>query len=188
MVPGEHFVLRNLHFYKKAREADAKAGQEHLSQRDERRQEGTLQRAPGKKRRMPSSATHPLAEKKKKITFVKVTKALTSAPSSPSTSSFSAVGSSGYASEGFSNFLRPDLSNSGTTPSEPELEPIASGATNESKKIVVDMSADLRAGFKERHRKRLYEAIDMVLSPTKKACPKMAWEGTEREAPTTPAP
>lgn len=186
-MPGEHFVLRDLHFYKEAREADAKARQEHLSQREERRQEGTLRRAPGKKHLMPSSATRPLAEKKKKITFVKVTKALTSVPSSPSTSS-SASGSSGYASEGFYSFLRPDLSNSGTTPSEPEPEPIASGATNESKKIVVDMSVDLRVGFKERHRKRLYEAIDMVLSHAKKACPKMAWEGTEREAPTTPAP
>lgn len=162
-MPGEHFVLRDLHFYKEAREADAKARQEHLSQREERRQEGTLRRAPGKKHLMPSSTTRPLAEKKKKITFVKVTKALTSVPSSPSTSS-SASGSSGYASEGFYSFLRPDLSNSGTTPSEPEPEPIASGATNESKKIVVDMSVDLRVGFKERHRKRLYEAIDMVLS------------------------
>ncbi|KAL6312552.1 hypothetical protein AAG906_029548 [Vitis piasezkii] len=42
------------------------------------------------------------------------------------------------------------------------------------------MSADLRANFKERHRKRLHEAIDMVLPPAKKACPK----GLERVGPT----
>lgn len=50
------------------------------------------------------------------------------------------------------------------------------------------MSANLRAGFKERHHKHLYEAIDMVPPPTKKACPKKAREETEREAPTTPVP
>lgn len=50
------------------------------------------------------------------------------------------------------------------------------------------MSTDLRAGFKESHHKHLYEAIDMVPPPTKKACPEKAREEIEREAPTTPVP
>lgn len=51
MVSGEHFVLKDLSFYEKARETDIKARQERLSHREERRHEGTLQRAPSEKRR-----------------------------------------------------------------------------------------------------------------------------------------
>lgn len=34
------------------------------------------------------------------------------------------------------------------------------------------MVTDLRAGFKERHRKRLHEAIEVNASPTKRTCPE----------------
>ena len=37
VVPGEHFVLKDLPFYEKAREADAKACQELLDQWEEKR-------------------------------------------------------------------------------------------------------------------------------------------------------
>lgn len=50
------------------------------------------------------------------------------------------------------------------------------------------MSNDLRANFKERHYKCLYEAIDMVPLPTKKACPKKARKETGNKAPSTPMP
>ena len=41
---------------------------------------------------------------------------------------------------------------------------------------------ELRAGFKERHHKRLYEAIDMVPPPTKKVCPERVQEEPTRRA------
>ena len=42
---------------------------------------------------------------------------------------------------------------------------------------------DLRAEFKEKHRKRLHEAIDMVPPPAKKACSERAQEEPAREVP-----
>ncbi|KAL6335871.1 hypothetical protein AAG906_003496 [Vitis piasezkii] len=45
VVPGEHFILKNLPFYEEECEANAKARQEHLDQREEKRQEGKLRRA-----------------------------------------------------------------------------------------------------------------------------------------------
>lgn len=85
VVPGEHFVLKDLPFYEEAREADAKARQEHLDQREEKKQDGKLRRASGEKGWASSSAACHLAKKKKK-TSVKTTKASTSVPASPSTS------------------------------------------------------------------------------------------------------
>lgn len=86
-MPDEHFVLRDLPFYEEAHKADAKARQERLEQRENKRQEGTLQRAPGKKGHMQSVTTHLPIEKKKNMVLVKVTKASTLAPTFPSTSS-----------------------------------------------------------------------------------------------------
>lgn len=94
MVPEEHFVLRDLPFYEEAREADTKARQERLEQRENRRQDGTLWRAPGEKGHMQSATAHLPTEKKKKMALVKVTKAPTPAPTSPSTSSPFALDSS----------------------------------------------------------------------------------------------
>lgn len=64
VVAGEHFVLKDLQFYTEAREADAQARQALLNQREERRQEGTLRRAPGDKRPAPFPPTCALAGKK----------------------------------------------------------------------------------------------------------------------------
>ncbi|KAL6319982.1 hypothetical protein AAG906_037059 [Vitis piasezkii] len=66
VVPGEHFVLKDLPFYERARKADAKARQERLDQRDERRQEGTLRKAPCEKGCYSPPAAHPPARKEKK--------------------------------------------------------------------------------------------------------------------------
>ena len=65
--------------------------------------------------------------------------------------------------------MRLDPSDSGTHPSEPELESIALRVINEPKEEE-DMLNDLRGGFKERHHKRLHEAIDMTPFPAKKTC------------------
>lgn len=63
VVPGEHHVLKDLPFYEEAHEADAKARQERLEQRDEKMQEGTLRKAPGEKDQPSSSIAYPLAKK-----------------------------------------------------------------------------------------------------------------------------
>lgn len=67
MVAGEHFVLKDLPFYTEAHEADAQARQALLNQREERRQEGTLRRAPGDKRPAPFPPARAPAGKKKKV-------------------------------------------------------------------------------------------------------------------------
>ncbi|RVW63611.1 hypothetical protein CK203_057393 [Vitis vinifera] len=68
VVPGEHFVLKDLPFYKRAREADTKACQERLDQREKKRQERTLRKALGEKRRHSSPTARPPATKEKKKT------------------------------------------------------------------------------------------------------------------------
>ena len=50
VVSGEHFVLKDLPFYERASEANAKARQECLDQREEKRQEGTLRKTPVRER------------------------------------------------------------------------------------------------------------------------------------------
>ena len=71
VVPGEHFVLKDLPFYERAREADVKARHKRLDQREEKMQKGTLMKAlgekgPGEKERGSFPAVRPLATKKKK--------------------------------------------------------------------------------------------------------------------------
>ena len=74
-MPGEHFVLKDLPFYKRAREADTKARQERLDQREEKRQEEMLRKAPGEKgpgekgRDSSPMVRPPAAKKKKKKTI-----------------------------------------------------------------------------------------------------------------------
>lgn len=64
VVPEKHFVLKNLPFYEEAHEADARARQECLDQREEKRQKGTLRKAPGKRGQPSSPSVRPPAEKK----------------------------------------------------------------------------------------------------------------------------
>ncbi|RVX18547.1 hypothetical protein CK203_006551 [Vitis vinifera] len=80
-----------------------------------------------------------------------------------------------------SSSLRLDPRDPRTHPSKPEPESIALEVINESKEEE-DMN-DLRAEFKEKHRKRLHEAIDMVPPPAKKACSERAQEEPAREVP-----
>ena len=129
-------------------------------------------------------------KKKKKRPNVKVTKASTLVPESPSTSTLSSsnsADSSIQASKGDSDSLRLDLSDPGTCHSEPESVPIALRVIDEPE-AEEDMSTDLRVGFKERHRKRLHEAIHMVPPPTKRACPEGAREEPRRQVLPMPMP
>lgn len=94
-------------------------------------------------------------------------------PSSSSTASASSQSASfAQASEGDSNPPRLDTINSGIGPSQLEPESIALGVVNEPEEEE-DMN-DLRPGFMERHRKRLYEMIDIVSFPAKRPCPEKA--------------
>lgn len=67
VVSGEHFILQDLSFYTEARDVDAQARQERLSQREVKRQEGTLRRAPGEKRLASLPPTRPSVEKKNMV-------------------------------------------------------------------------------------------------------------------------
>lgn len=188
VVPREHFVLRDLPFYEEAREADEKACQKRLGRQEERRQEGTLWRAPGEKGRVPLSVPCPSAEKKRKRNLVKVIKAPTLAPISPSTTTSSTLDSSAHAFEGTSSSSRLDPGDPGPRPSNPNLEPLALVVIDKPGVEKVDMSPDLRVSFEERHRKRLYETIDIVPPSAKRACPERAREETERKVPLVPLP
>ena len=170
VVPGEHYILKDLPFYEEAREADARACQECLDQMEEKRQDEKLRRAPGEKDWVSSSAACSSAKKKK--SSAKVVKVLTSVPTSPSSSTLSSstsMDSSIPDSKGGSGL--PDFERSDSGPRHSEPEPIALSVINE---LEVDegMMTDLRAGFKERHRKRLHEAIKVNASLTKRTCPE----------------
>ena len=67
----EHFVLKDLPFYKEVRKADAQARRARLDDWEGRRKERTLQRAPDKKRSSPSLPTGAPAKKKKKMVLNK---------------------------------------------------------------------------------------------------------------------
>ncbi|RVX03741.1 hypothetical protein CK203_023103 [Vitis vinifera] len=67
VVPGEHFVLKDLPFYTEVQKADAQARKALLNEREERRQKGTLRRAPGGKRSAPLPPADALVGKKKKV-------------------------------------------------------------------------------------------------------------------------
>lgn len=189
VVPGEHFVLKDLLFYEKVRQAGAKARQERLDQRKEKRQEGRLRKTLGEKGRA-SSSTACLPTKKNKKPSVKTTNALTPVPASPFASTLLASNSADSSVQAFKgNFDILDFkrSGSGACPSKSEPKPIAFKVINEPEEKE-DMSTDLRAGFKERHHKRLHKAIDVVPPLAKRARPERVQEEPEREVPLMPVP
>ncbi|XP_034708908.1 uncharacterized protein LOC117931950 [Vitis riparia] len=67
VVVGEHFVLKDLPFYAEVRKANARARKALLNEWEERRQEGTLRKAPGDKRSAPFPPAGAPVGKKKKI-------------------------------------------------------------------------------------------------------------------------
>ncbi|KAL6347490.1 hypothetical protein AAG906_026012 [Vitis piasezkii] len=67
VVPGQHYILKDLPFYKEVQKADAQKRRALLDDREGRRKEGTLRKAPGKKRPAPSPPAGAPAKKKKKV-------------------------------------------------------------------------------------------------------------------------
>ena len=67
VVPGEHYILKDLPFYKEVQETDAQKRRARLNDREGRRKEGTLRKAPGKKRSASSAPAGAPAKKKRKV-------------------------------------------------------------------------------------------------------------------------
>ena len=67
VVAGEHFVLQDLPFYTSVQEVDARTRKARLIDREDKRKEGLLRKAPGGKRSAPSPAGAP-TKKKGKVT------------------------------------------------------------------------------------------------------------------------
>lgn len=164
VVPGEHYALKDLPFYKEAREADAKARQERLEQREEKRQEGTLRKALGKRGQPSSSSVCPPAKKKKKPSarVVEVPDSIPAQPSASAPTPFIHMSPDNSAPDlgGESIFPEFDLGppRSEANPSTSESDPVTVGAINEPE--VEDMTSDLTTGFRRRMHKRLHEPIN----------------------------
>ena len=67
LVPGEHYMLKYLPFYKITCLTDSEAHQAYLEKREEERQEGMLRQGPTSSRPTSSSTTRPLTKKKKAL-------------------------------------------------------------------------------------------------------------------------
>ena len=66
VVPGEHYILKDLPFYKEVQQADAQKRRARLDDREGRRKKGTLWKAPSKKRSSSFPPVGAPAKKKKK--------------------------------------------------------------------------------------------------------------------------
>ena len=66
VVPGEHYILKDLPFYKEVQQVDAEKRRALLDDRERRKNEGTLRKAPGQKRSASSPPAGAPAKKKKK--------------------------------------------------------------------------------------------------------------------------
>lgn len=100
----------------------------------------------------------------------KKSSAKTIIPASPSAStpfSSTLVDSSVLNSEG--SLSLPDFERSDLGPRHSEPEPIVLSVINESE-VEEGMEINLRVDFKERHHKRLHEAIEVDASPAKRTC------------------
>lgn len=163
-------MLKDLPFYEKAREANAKAHQDYLEQRENKRQEGKLRQAPSRNRTTITSTARLPTKKKSSTKTTKKTPVLVLA--SPSTS-ISFVPASATRtipdSEADLDLLRvkPDI----------EFKPVVPHIIHEPEENK-DMATNLKTGFRERQRKRLSESI-VVTTPL----PKKPWTEAPFEAP-----
>ena len=67
VVSGEHYVLKDLPFYKEVKKADAEKRRALLDNRERRKKEGTLRKAPGKKRSAASLPGKAPAKRRKLV-------------------------------------------------------------------------------------------------------------------------
>lgn len=166
VVPREHHVLKDLPFYEEAHEADAKAHQVHLNQREEKRQKGKLRKARGEKGPVSSSTNRHPAKKKKPS--AKAFKVLTMVPDSPSVSTSSASTSTDSFVPDSGGDLDPlRFERSDLNPRSFESELMIPEIIHEPE-VEEDMVTDLRAGFRERQRKWLFEPIEVVAPPARR--------------------
>ena len=182
-------MLKDLSFYERAREVDGKARQEHLDQREEKRQEGTLRKAPGEKGRSSSPVVRPPAtkekkkkkKKKKKKTKKTIVQALQVVSPTPDLSSsscrFEPSLSYNPASEPEETSGSPQLEpfRPGPSSSQPQSDFFGLRVTHELEEVR-DMN-NLRVELLQRHRKRLYDLIDLEPPSAKKTCAKRGGEG-----------
>lgn len=130
-------------------------------------------------------ACPPAKKKKSSAKSVKVSNSVPTSPSASTSSSSISADSSVPDSEGDSGLSNFEQSDSGDRHSEPE--PIALDIINKPE-VEEDMATDLRADFKERHLKRLHEAIEVVTCPTKRTCPKEVQGEPMKDAFPMPMP
>ena len=193
VVLREHFVFKDFPFYERAHDVDTKARQERLDQQEEKRQEGTLRKAPGKKGpsekgRSFSPVVRPPATKKKKKTIgaLKIVSPPPNLSSSSLDSASSRPDSPAQVPDDTSSSPQLDTFHPGTSSSQPEPEFIGLRVPNEPEEER-DMN-DLRTGFLEKHRKRLNKAIDIVPPPAKRVCPERTEEDSATKAPLSTIP
>ncbi|KAL6334346.1 hypothetical protein AAG906_014747 [Vitis piasezkii] len=67
VVPGEHLTWKELSIYQEAKEADAEKRRKLLEDRDKRKDEGTIRKAPGQKRGADSAPEEVPAKKRKLV-------------------------------------------------------------------------------------------------------------------------
>lgn len=175
LVPNEHHVLNDLPLYEVVCVADAKARQDWLEQRKKKHHDRTLRQAPSASR--PTSNSTP---KKKKPSTQPAQKALTPLSASPSPLSTSPSHSLSFSSASLSSFAAStesdsaiDLSFTRTEP-EMEVEPVVPPIIYEEEGNE-NMAANLRVGFKERQRKRLFESITIISPHAKKPYMKILY-------------
>lgn len=197
VVLGEHHVLKNLLFYEKAHEADeeaheanAKARQECLDHKDEKRQEGKLKKAPGEKgQRSFSTARPPTKKKKPSMKTVKVLALVLASPFDFTPSIPSSPKS--FVPDSGDNLdpLRYDLDplRSDLNPRSSESEPVMPYIFYKSD-AEEEMVVDLRADFKDRQRKWLFKPIEVVAPPAKRSCLEEVHEDPVMDPPPTPVP
>lgn len=181
-MSDEHHVLKDLHFYEVIRAIDAKALQDRLDQREKKCQEGTLKQAPGGSRLVASSNARPSAKEKKKKLDAQATRrvpAPTPTSLSASTSISSSAVGTGQDSTIDSSFVRAEPKR--------EVEPIVPRIIYEPKGEE-DIVANLRSGFKERQRKRLFESIAVSPSTVKGSCMEEPRVAPISDTPLAPMP
>lgn len=195
VVAGEHYVPKDLPFFEEAHEADVRARQERLDQREERRQEGTLRKAPSKRGQSSSSSVRPLIEKKKKKikSTVRVVEAPDSRSASPPLSApppripVSLVNlAPDLEGESDSLYFDLDHSTSGVNLPTSESEPVTINVAYELEGE--GMSSDLMTEFKKRIRKQLYKPIDVVVPATKRSRSAESRNPPVEEVPPAPVP
>ena len=152
-------------------------------------QEGTLRKAPGEKGpdekgRGSSPTIRSPAAKKKKKTIAQALQIVSPAPDL--LSSFSDFASSQSDSpapvpDDTSSSPQLDTFRPGSGPSQPQPDFVGLRVVHEPEEER-DMN-DFRAGFLERHCKRLCDPIEIVPSPAKRVCPEIAEEDPVAEVP-----